>query len=130
MHAVSVVFSGFWGENQYFELRDTDWWGKAWTLQTSELSCRVSDGGPVSHDDLLEQLNVTIGNDAVADIACGLSNTYVSLEIGKPFCRERNRQVCRRCHITIAYVAAMSNRQKADLQGPLDHPARTASNEP
>ena len=42
--------------------------------------------------------------------------TYVSLEVGRPYRSDRQTQVSKRCHVTIAYAATMSERQMDELQ--------------
>ena len=101
----------------YSRLDDDLWLSKCWQVHMPSLQIVVSHGESWSVQDgeELDAMGIPVSKNAGIWEQIRLSGyTYVSLEVGRPFCNLG--AAVKRCHITLAYASSMEERLMENLK--------------
>ena len=108
---VAWVSGSIWYKN----LRDATWWDVPWSISASSLHVWCTHSTRVVDPD-----SIGLTADVCEATFDPYGYTYVALYVGLPFSRDRRVQVCRECHITLSYAAAMYPDDLTKLQRKLE----------
>ena len=104
---------------RYGRLNNFSWFEREWTINSQACGIRVSSGGTSEREIrafLQEAEQMGIDPASVLPLFEDEGYTYVSLEIGHPYSKERGHVTCKNFHITLAYAARMWPRERRTLK--------------
>ena len=104
---------------RYGRLNDFSWFENQWTINSQACRIRVSQGGKSEEEIrafVREAQQMGVDPSGHLKLFQEEGYTYVSLEIGRPYSKERGHVTCNNFHITLAYAAGMWPWQQQTLK--------------